>query len=312
MSKFPLSHLLFILVGGALPSCGDSNHKTIQPYVTQRQTKNIQTLIDRCVAETGTTACDSLCQEVFQLAGDPGTCKVETVGEQSTVRVEATYGPQEPPSGCGAPGRRPTGLQCAPVPAPSPVAAYLAWAAQMEAASVTAFARIYRHLAADGAPAELLSDVRAAIEDEIFHTHLMFGLACRAGARPSPPSVVADPGMSLFERAVDNAVEGCVGETVAALHAAYIATRAEDAVIRAVFARIAVDESRHAVLAHDLAAYYARHLSDAENTRVTAARDAAARLAIATPASPAMSALGIPADGELAASTAKLLLHLPA
>ena len=52
----------------------------------------------------------------------------------------------------------------------------------------------------------------------------------------------------LFELARHNATEGCVGEAIGAVQAAYAARHATDPAVASVMATIARDEARHAVL----------------------------------------------------------------
>ncbi|MDQ3334710.1 MAG: ferritin-like domain-containing protein [Myxococcota bacterium] len=250
---------------------------------------------------SGKKACDQLCREVFNVPYAEA-CGVDSKGETSDVWMETTRpsGSDEPEEPGCAPGRRPAGLavECA---APASVAAYLAWAAQMEAASVTAFARVHRGLVELGADVALQARVRTAIADELAHAHAMVALARRYGAQPSPP-VIEERELSLVDRAIENAVEGCVGETVAAIHAAFLATHARDAAVRDVFAQISVDEAHHALLSYDLAREYAQHLDANERTRVHAAyADALLSPAYRRVTAP-LAALGVPDDGSLAAT----------
>ncbi len=92
----------------------------------------------------------------------------------------------------------------------------------------------------------------------------MTAAAHRYGARP--PAFVVDPPRprSLAALARENAVEGCVRETWAALLAAYQAMSAEDPAFRALMAEVAVDERRHAELAWAIDAWARTRLSAAE------------------------------------------------
>ena len=86
------------------------------------------------------------------------------------------------PAECGA-GRRPAGFS--PVrgrQAPSLVAAWLARAAELEAASVDAFRILRDELAAHGAPRRLLRACSRAAADERRHARLATSLARRRGA----------------------------------------------------------------------------------------------------------------------------------
>jgi hypothetical protein len=148
---------------------------------------------------------------------------------------------------------------------------YLARAAQLEAASVAAFERIARELAALGAPAELVARAHRAAIEETVHAGVLGRLARRHGVEPLP--FVSRPYMlrDAFELALDNMVEGCVNETYGALVLHVQALAAEDAVMRAAFASIGADEASHAELSVDLADWLDTRLSHAERTTVRSA-----------------------------------------
>jgi len=124
---------------------------------------------------------------------------------------------------------------------------------QLEHASVAAFARFTLELLAFGAPAELVARASSAMSDETAHALSAFSLASvYAGRSIGPgPLPVADAmgGCDLDEAIHTTFVEGCIGETVAALEAAMARDRARDRAVRAVLARIAEDEASHAELA---------------------------------------------------------------
>ena len=92
--------------------------------------------------------------------------------------------------------------------------------------------------------------------DEIRHAQLCFALASRYARAPVSPGqfpfggdiAVEDDLASLAARVV---VEGCVGETIAAVHAREQLVRAVDPAVREVLRTIVEDESRHAELAFE-------------------------------------------------------------
>lgn len=176
--------------------------------------------------------------------------------------------------------------------------AWLARIAHDEAASVHAFRALAHELAMLGAPARLLAQIEAAAIDEVRHAAVMSSLARSRGAEPVPPACVSLPARSLLEIAIENAVEGCVHETWAALSAAHQARRAAVPSIRAVFAGIADDEARHAELAWTIDAWLLDQLDAADRARVNAARrsavrELAARLGTAAD-DPSLVELGVP------------------
>jgi len=133
------------------------------------------------------------------------------------------------------------------------LAAHWSYLGQLEHASIAAFARFSLQLLALGAPPELVEDCTQALADETAHTKLCFDLAGAYAGRavgPGPLDVSGSLDSSSLVEVVDLVlVEGCFGETGAALEAYEAAEGAADPVIAAVYARIAADEQRHAELA---------------------------------------------------------------
>ncbi len=126
----------------------------------------------------------------------------------------------------------------------------------LEHASVAAFARFSLQLLGLGAPPELLSLCQQAMQDELRHTRIAFGLASAYADEPLGPGplnldgALDDPSEDLLAHvAMTTLLEGCIGETVAALGAREGATCATDPHVRQVLSEIAADEERHAELA---------------------------------------------------------------
>jgi hypothetical protein len=142
------------------------------------------------------------------------------------------------------------------------IAEHWAKAGLMEHASIAAFARFVLQLLALGAPPDLVARATEAIADETRHARLCFGQASRYAGYGVGPSALdvnhALDGVDLLavvELVVD---EGCVGETAAALEAAWAADAAAEPSARAVLAGIAEDEARHAELAYAFVAWASR------------------------------------------------------
>jgi hypothetical protein len=176
---------------------------------------------------------------------------------------------------CGATGRRPPGLW---LPAPTPaedLGAQLARMAHLEAASVPAFAQLAAELDAHGAPSRLVAGARRALADEERHAGVVGDLARALGARPLQVDVAPMPLRPLGAIALDNAVEGCVRETIGAVLAAEQARLAPDRALGDALAGIAVDERRHANLAWAIDAWVRPRLSPGERLAVARARAAA-------------------------------------
>jgi hypothetical protein len=155
----------------------------------------------------------------------------------------------------------------------TPVGRFFEDAAAAEAASVEAFDLVARELESFDAPRELALRARAAARDEVRHAALM---SKRAGtSRTHPPRALAT--RTPFEAALDNAVEGCVNESFAAVVARFQSRTAKNEDLAREFAAIADDECAHGDLAHDIAAWLEPRLPPAERARVSSARERARR-----------------------------------
>lgn len=133
--------------------------------------------------------------------------------------------------------------------------------ARMEHASVAAFSQLSLHLAALGAPSELVERTHVAALDEIRHARRCYaiasafaGKALSAGAITElvrPDAAPIDP----IRLAVGTLVDGCVAEGVAADVARTASAAAADPVVRDALAMIARDEHTHAELAWSVLAW---------------------------------------------------------
>ncbi|HEX4339729.1 MAG TPA: ferritin-like domain-containing protein [Polyangiaceae bacterium] len=123
----------------------------------------------------------------------------------------------------------------------------------MEHASVAAFARFALELSSMGAPAELLAATDTAILDEIAHARDAFALAGEYAGRNLGPGALdfrdALAGRSPLDVVRTAILEGCIGETVAAVAASEALAGATDPAVRAALTRVVPDETRHAELA---------------------------------------------------------------
>jgi hypothetical protein len=99
-------------------------------------------------------------------------------------------------------------------------------------------------------------------------------LARGLGARVSPADVAPSRLRSLEEIAVENAVEGCVRESLGAKQAADVARRLQDTRLGRALSEIAVDERRHGRLAWAIDRWARPRLPEASRGRVDAARAA--------------------------------------
>jgi len=206
--------------------------------------------------------CDGFCAKAPAsciVACDWITCRVE-YGGYSTFSTNA--------------GRRPPGFASA-LPARGDLGDFFLGCAELEAASVVAFELLGRELAAHGAPAALVGWAERAAVEEQHHTAAMLLLARRFGAHDAltPPQPARE--RSLFALALDNAVEGCVNETYAALVATWQAEHASDPVVRATMTDIAADETSHARFSWSLDAWLLPRLTPAERAEIACARTSA-------------------------------------
>ena len=223
--------------------------------------------------------CEPLCNEVFERehgAPPPSTlltCELTVDGESGLDLV--IFGVNGQCIG----GRRPTGYRrgrpCGPA-----AGAYLAQQAELEAASVRAFADLHADLIALGAPASLVRAAVAAAADEVRHARACDRLARRYGATPDLRAIGAAPRRTRTQLATDNLVEGCVRETYGAVVAAYQARAARDPEVRGTMRSIARDEAKHAALSWRLHRWLWPRLSPAER-REAATAMAAARAELA-------------------------------
>ncbi len=197
--------------------------------------------------------------------------RVAPDGASTAIALET----RESDDWCPVPGRRPDGLRDARPDAPDAMGLWLARAAHMEAASVFAFESLARELAELGAPAALVDAARRSADDERRHARMMGRLAERAGAAVPPVEVEAPCARTAFAIARENAVEGCVHETWAAMEALAQSSRAARPGVAATMGAIAVDEMRHASLAWQVAAWLEPRLSEAERAAVREAREGA-------------------------------------
>ncbi len=139
-----------------------------------------------------------------------------------------------------------------------------AWAqdAQMEHASVAAFSQLSLALLQLGAPPDLIRAAHEAALDEIAHAQTCFAIASTYAQRALGPGPLDTTGTcaqtTLVELAVSTLVDGCFGETTAALEAREAARGAHSPGLRKALDQIAEDEVRHAELGWRIIAWTVR------------------------------------------------------
>ena len=149
-------------------------------------------------------------------------------------------------------------------------------AAQFEHASIASFGRFALELLAFGAPPELVAGAHRAALDEVRHAQLCFTLASLyAGTTLGPGPLALDArAFDTFdlERSVRSAViEGCVGETLAAVEASHVRDLTGHVYVRDVLSTLASDESEHAALAFRFVSWAVHHVGAPLRAAVRAA-----------------------------------------
>jgi hypothetical protein len=138
-------------------------------------------------------------------------------------------------------------------PHPAALARWTADAAA-EHASVAAFAALTLDLLAHGFPARLLMLTARAQAEEVEHARGALQIASRLAGQPLAPGPlpVAHHHPSLRDLAVHTAVEGGLGESLAAAIAAARLAVCTDPLTRAHLQRVVHDEAQHAALAWEI------------------------------------------------------------
>ena len=145
---------------------------------------------------------------------------------------------------------------------------YFIRAYHAEASSVAAFVQLRAELKQHGAPKELLQRCMKAAVQEVHHARMMAKLIRDVGECIPELDFGSFSKRSMFNLALDNAVEGCIFETYSALKAHYQSKHATDPRVLAVMKVIAPDETDHAQLAWDIHHFLMSKLSEDEQEQV--------------------------------------------
>ena len=236
----------------------------------------------------------------------PGICELPCLPDAGNHQVDACSAVPDPNGGGGwelhctihdtCTGRRPEGLCPPEVASQSILGDHFARMAHLEAASVPAFRRMARELKAHGAPASLVRVAQRSACDEIRHARTMTRFARAHGSRVPSVAHAAHGMRTIAEFALENAIEGCVRETLGAAMALAQSRLAPDPELRAAMATIAEDELRHAELAHHVQAWVLPKLSGRAQRRVAVAQRQAFRELSRLPTTEAVlsRAIGLP------------------
>lgn len=188
------------------------------------------------------------------------------------VEYTAIHSPYTCPK--AVPGRMPNGLITDNEQAANQtsIARYLANMATMETAAITAFEYLVRELTAYGAPESLIAHAKQAVSEEKRHAEMAGLLAKAHGAKASPVQVEDFMLRSLYEIALENAVQGCVNETFAAACGLWQSEHATMPAFKQVIAHITDEEMGHAALSWDIHEWLMPQLTDSQQLRINKAQ----------------------------------------
>ena len=235
-------------------------------------------------AAAGSLDCQALCLQPIIgrcLSWEIESCeRADPEGRTVTCRYVDTQCPDILPLPRTICGRRTHGVGPAAALGDDAIGHALAQMAALEAASIPAFARLSRELAAHHAPPSLIRSAERARRDEVRHAATMLGLARARGGSVGRVARRSVRGVRpLAALAIENAVEGCVRETWGAAVARFQAEGAADPALRRAMAVIARDEARHAALAWRVQRWAMSKLDElAQGECARALRDEAASL----------------------------------
>ncbi len=248
---------------------------------------------------------------LLPLSGDLSTCGFDDAGYGTFDFCTTMCGERSPSCrraeasvqctvSCAVDGRRYANVDDGAAPSGVDVGSYLARMAFFEAVSVDAFAMIEHDLARLGAPQSLVRSCRDAKLDEVRHARMAATMARRhGGAVQKPPSpALLERACDLEALAIENAVEGCVGETFGVLIGMWQSVAAPTGALRTFFTALTNDELRHAALSGRIDEWARSQLSLAACRRVDAAKkEALAKLEASLESEPPQG-LGLPSEPE--------------
>lgn len=200
--------------------------------------------------------------------------RIEADARRLTVAIDNAPANDRYRLGALSPGRSPEGFEPPPIaPWVDAVGAWFARAATFERASIHAFERLAVELVSHDAPPALVKRAKEAADDERRHDALMAAFAFRRGVEVPEFAAPRAAPRPLRAMAVENMSEGCVRETWSALVTWWQAKHCADPRAAKMFHEIAIDETRHAQLAWDVAAWVAPSLDEVSSARLRRARD---------------------------------------
>lgn len=182
------------------------------------------------------------------------------------------------------------------------VGLWFARAAENEHACATNALQLAIELDSHGGPHDLVERALRSARDERRHARQMAELARKFGSTPRWPDAPVTSPRTLVEMAVSNAIDACIGKTVAAHRAEVQATTTTDPDVARIMSLVARDERRRAELSWEIAAWIETRLDPEDLARVRSAmRSAALDASLALGVAPELAdAIGQPPPETLA------------
>jgi hypothetical protein len=268
---------------GARVRCGPGTHVLLSPELHELVQLGEETVL-------APEQCRSVCAAVSPAVS---SCVVEPVPHRQALRPGLPISKKEPFVMCSTHypahtevdivGPLPSGRVASEAVAfrgrARSDAEYFSRAAYYEAASVAAFRRLSGALLALGAPAHMAARARTFARDEARHCRAWLGLleaahgveARRARVRSWPGPIERQSSYSAFDLALENLLEGCVGESYGAWLALHQAGHGASRELRRVARGIAGDEAAHAALAFEIHAWLWPRLDGAQQSALECA-----------------------------------------
>jgi hypothetical protein len=171
-------------------------------------------------------------------------------------------------------------------------------ATQAEIGSVGAFLLLREELQRLDAPQHFIQQCLEAARDEVQHARLMNNVCRSVGIQPSIPQISDIPNRSIFDIALENALEGCIHESYAAMQALHQSQHASTPEFRRLFFIIAQDELRHADLSLRIHQWLMTQLSQSQQQTIKEAQQKCLEQLLEfhanQPHNPALNMLGPP------------------
>lgn len=179
-------------------------------------------------------------------------------------------------------GRRPDGFEPAEGEALEPCAEYWSTTAHLEAAAVEAFEVLAWELERFGAPQNLVERALRAADEEREHTVSTRSVARQFGGVFVSPQPAPRRERTLLEFAIENATEGCVRETFGAAVGSFQARVARHESVAEVMEKVSREETGHAALSWEIAAWVESRLTADELEQVRVAQQRAVRALVSS------------------------------